>query len=55
MTRKARIDELSRSLDGLKNDALYHDLIRTYGEHSREVLAHLESCADVQRRGENHT
>lgn len=50
-----RIKELRQALSGLNNDARYWDLVRTYGEYSREVLAHLESCAAVQARGENHT
>ncbi len=52
---RVRIDELEAALDGLKNDARYHDLRRTYGDYSLEVLRHLESCAAVQARGENHT
>jgi hypothetical protein len=60
--RKSRINELldhggyrGGELQGLDNDARYHDLYRTYGDYSREVLLHLESCSEVQRRGENHT
>lgn len=55
MSRAARIRALRTSIDGLTNDARYHDLCRTYGEYSLEVLAHLESCAAVQARGANHT
>lgn len=55
MTRRDRIVELRARVTGLANDAGYWDLCRTYGELSREVLAHLEACADVQDRGENHT
>lgn len=42
-------------VEGLGNDARYHDLCRTYGDSSREVVAHLERCIAVQARGENHT
>lgn len=55
MSRRARIAELVKTLDGLKNDARYWDLVRTYGEFSTEVLRHLEACAHVQARWENHT
>lgn len=55
MSRADRIRELRSKLNGLANDARYHDLCRTYGEYSPEVLRHLESCAAVQARGENHT
>lgn len=55
MSRRARISELRETLVGLKNDARYWDLCRTYGEYSTEVLRHLEACARVQARGENHT
>ncbi len=54
-TKKSRIDELAATLEGLTNDARYYDLCRTYGEYSKEVLSHLESCASAQSRGENHT
>lgn len=50
-----RINKLRSTLNGLNNDARYWDLVRTYGEYSHEVLSHLESCAKVQSRGENHT
>lgn len=52
---KTRIQSLTKTLSGLSNDARYHDLRRTYGDYSREVLAHLEACASIQGRGENHT
>ena len=55
MNTKTRIEQLARTLDGLANDARYHDLRRTYGDYSREVLRHLESCARLQARGANHT
>jgi hypothetical protein len=62
MLTKSRINELlhhggygGRELDGLTNDARYHDLCRTYGDYSREVLSHLESCSEVQSRDANHT
>lgn len=42
-------------VDGLNNDARYHDLRRSYGDDSREVSEHLERCIAVQVRGENHT
>jgi len=54
-TMKTRITRIARTIDGLANDARYHDLRRTYGEYSREVLRHLESCAAIQERGANHT
>jgi hypothetical protein len=44
-----------RPLAGLGNDARYWDLVRTYGEYSREVLHHLRACSAVQARDENHT
>jgi hypothetical protein len=44
-----------RPLAGLGNDARYWDLVRTYGEYSREVLSHLRTCSAVQARDENHT
>lgn len=55
MTRKQRIKQLETTLDGLTNDARYWDLRRTCGDYSGEVLSHLESCTEVQARGENHT
>lgn len=55
MTRKDRINYLDSALVGLGCDARYWDLRRTYGEYSAEVLRHLEACARVQARGENHT
>ena len=62
MTNKLKINELlnhggykGRELQGLTNDARYHDLCRTYGDNSREVLSHLESCSAVQSRDANHT
>ena len=55
MSRRKRIEQLKGQLVGLGNDARYWDLCRTYGEHSDEVLRHLESCAETQARGENHT
>ena len=42
-------------IEGLNNDARYHDLRRSYGDGSREVSDHLERCIAVQARGENHT
>lgn len=48
MRKKEEIDQLKARLDGLKNDARYWDLARTYGEYSREVLLHLRHCAEVQ-------
>ena len=50
-----QIKGLSARLQGLANDAEYWDLVRTYGEFSLEVLRHLEACARIQTRGENHT
>ena len=47
--RKDRIAQLAAKLEGLKNDARYWDLRRTYGDYSREVLLHLESCARAQK------
>lgn len=55
VNRKQRIRELRAKLAGLANDARYHDLCRTYGDYSAEVLRHLESCATVQGRDGNHT
>ena len=55
MSKVARIKKLKQSLTGLSNDAHYWDLVGTYGEFSSEVLGHLESCARIQSRGENHT
>ena len=55
MKRKDEILELETELAGLGNDATYWDLRRTHGDHSDEVLRHLRACADVQRRGANHT
>lgn len=55
MDQRTRIDELRESLDGLRNDARYWDLCRTYGDYSTEVLRHLERCAEIQARGANHT
>jgi hypothetical protein len=49
------IKALESRLVGLDNDARYWDLRRAYGDYSPEVLRHLEACADVQDRGENHT
>lgn len=40
---------------GLNNDARYHDLRRTYGDHSPQVNRHLASCVAAQASGENHT
>ena len=48
---KQRIDQLAATLDGLRNDARYHDLRRTYGDYSPRVLRHLEGCARIQARG----
>jgi len=42
------VKTLESRLDGLKNDAGYWELRRTYGDHSVEVLRHLESCASDQ-------
>ena len=53
--RKVRINHLVKSLDGLSSDSEYHDLCRTFGEYSLTVLTHLEYCARIQARGENHT
>jgi hypothetical protein len=50
-----KIQKLENSLNGLNNDARYWDLVRTYGEYSREVLRHLEGCAEVQAADRNHT
>ncbi len=47
-TIKSRIETLTKRLSGLNNDARYWDLRRTYGDYSREVLRHLETCAAVQ-------
>lgn len=55
MSNKKRIIELESKLDGLRNDARYHDLRRTYGDYSAEVLRHLQSCASTQAQGANHT
>lgn len=55
MANKKRIQELQSKLTGLNNDARYWALRRTYGDYSREVLSHLETCASAQARGENHT
>lgn len=55
VSRRSRIAELRKRLDGLSNDSRYWDLVRTYGEFSREVERHLEACAEIQARGENHT
>ncbi len=52
---KTRSKKLERSLVGLSNDAVYWDMRRTYGDYSREVLRHLESCAAAQAVGANHT
>lgn len=52
---KSRIKRLRTNLAGLSNDARYWELVRNYGEYSPEVLQHLESCAAMQARGENHT
>lgn len=49
MSRKQRISELESRLAGLGNDARYWDLRRTYGDHSQEVLRHLEACDHAQR------
>lgn len=55
MSTQKRIIELERKLDGLKNDARYHDLRRTYGDYSAEVLRHLRACASTQAQGANHS
>ena len=55
MSRRKRIEQLEAKLDGLNNDARFWDLRRTYGDYSEEVLEHLERCAAIQARGENHT
>ncbi len=49
MTRKARVEALIKIIPGLNNDARYWDLRRTYGDYSREVLAHLEACLNYQQ------
>ena len=46
---------LVSQLDGLKNDAEYWNLARTYGVYSTQVLVHLRGCRDIQSRGENCT
>lgn len=46
--RRNRIRKLEQRLEGLANDARYWDLRRTYGDHSPEVLSHLEACAEFQ-------
>lgn len=55
MDNKKSIRKLESWLEGLRNDAVYWDLRRTYGDYSDEVLAHLKRCAQWQRRGKNHT
>lgn len=52
---KSEIKRLEATIDGLTNDARYHDLRRRHGDYSPEVLRYLRACAAVQRRGENHT
>jgi hypothetical protein len=41
MTIKEQIVTLAARMQGLKNDARYWDLCRTYGDYSAEVLRHL--------------
>lgn len=53
--RHEAIERLAAKLDGLRGNATYWDLRRTYGDDSPQVLAHLRSCAEVQRRDGNHT
>jgi len=61
-TRKERIDELlergglgGAPLVGLDNDARFWTLCRNYGDYSREVLAHLRTCSEIQRADRNHS
>lgn len=52
--RNARVRDLRRgavsaiAIAGLANDARYWDLVRAYGEASREVLRHLSACHTYQ-------
>jgi hypothetical protein len=55
MERKAEIERLESVLEGLKGDARYWDLRRTYGDYAPEVLDHLRACELSQHRGEAHT
>lgn len=55
MTRREQIISLENWLTGLGNDARYADLRRQYGDFSAAVLRHLRGCAEIQRRGGNHT
>ena len=45
VSEKKEIDRLAKQIPGLRNDARYWDLRRTYGDYSREVLLHLRACA----------
>jgi hypothetical protein len=48
MTTRDKIKMLESRLTGLANDSRYWDLRRTFGDSSREVLAHLQGCAEHQ-------
>lgn len=54
-TRSEMIADLHRQLDGLKNDARYWDLRRTYGDNSVEVLRYLTECARWQNAWDKYT
>jgi len=46
---KTAIKQLEATTPGLNNDARYWELRRTYGDYSREVLRHLQACAEQRR------
>jgi len=49
------MNDNSTKLEGLKNDAYYWELRRTYGDDSPEVRKHLAVCAIIQACNKNHT
>jgi hypothetical protein len=42
-------------IQGLRNDARYYDLCRTYGDTSDEVYSYLRACIASQNADANHT
>lgn len=51
MSIKQEIKALEKVVLGLKNDARYWEVRRTYGDFSKEVLRHLRACESAKKLG----